>query len=229
MNRNVAVVVALLQPIVLQFGLATAAQARPSFATENGNSCRDGCHANEQVGRMSVTGEDTTLDLGTQLDGNMRGPLKTFVTMPGEIVTLQVEVLDGSPVFAVQLKRLETGGQLNDLGNFLVWTEANDGLNPWTLQEVTNPPYFTKDDGSNGGLDPSEAGIFSFDLEVDVSTPPDVYDLEFAVAGGAMNWYQDEHFYLEVPEPDPALLWAAAVALMPVLLVIRRLAGPRPH
>ena len=228
MNRQTGVVLlALLQPIALQLGLATAVQARPSFATGNDNSCTDGCHANVQVGRMTVTGEDTTLDLGTQLDGSMHGPLKTFASMAGQTVTLQVEVLDGSPVFAVQLKGLETSGQLNDLANALVWTEANDGLNPWTRQEATNPPYFTKDNGSNGGLNSSEAGIFTFDLEIDASTPPDVYDLQFAVAGGSMDWYQEERFYVEVPEPDRALLWATAVALMPVLCLVRRLASPR--
>ena len=72
-----------------------AAFGRPSF----GGSCAN-CHSNAQEGLMQVNNEDTTLDLGTQLDGNMRGPLKTFEASPGETVSLSMEVLNGSPDYA---------------------------------------------------------------------------------------------------------------------------------
>jgi hypothetical protein len=187
----------------LSLGLAGSAQAKPAWATSNGNSCRDGCHENVLSGRMEVTGQDTMLDLGTQLDGKVRGSLKTFIVEAGNTVTLMVDVLNGTEKFAVQLKRLEKSGQEVSLDNFLVWLENNTPENPWTRQEVTNPPYFTKDDGANGGLPAGEAGVFTFDLFVASGTPPDVYDLEFAVAGRSSGdgWYQDEHFYLEVLGP----------------------------
>ena len=190
--------------VALSLGLAGSAQARPGWATTNGNSCRDGCHENVMSGRMSVTGEDAILDLGTQLNGKTRGPLKTFVVQAGSSVTMAVEVLDGTEKFAVQLKRLEKPGQEISLENFLVWLENNVPENSWTHQEVENPPYFTKDNGENGGIPADGAGVFTFDLFVASGTPPDVYDLEFATAGKSSadgRWYQDEHFYVEVLGP----------------------------
>ena len=153
---------------------------------------------------MEVTDEDSTDDLGTQLDGKTRGPLKTFVVDPGAsgaVVTLSMQVVDGSDEYAAQLKRLETGGQVNDQANLLSWSEANDGGNTWTRHENNDPgPYFTKDNGSNGGINWGGSPItYSFDLFVDPATPADFYDLEFALGGKeGGRWYQDEHFYLQV-------------------------------
>lgn len=203
--------------VAIALASAPSSHANPSFATGNANSCREGCHVDVQTDRMAVVDFDTTLDLGTQLDGRMRGPLPTFQTLAGQTVTLSLEVLNGSDVFAVQFKRLEFSGQRDSTDHFLVWEDANTLANAWTRQEVTNPPYFTKDNGTNGGLDGSEAGVFTFDLFVDETTPPDVYDLEFAVAGVfATEWYQDRHFYVEVvPEPEtvPGIA-AAGLALL---------------
>lgn len=191
--------------VVFIVPLAGPASARPSFAQTNGNSCRSACHGNEMHGRMEVVDADTLLDLGVQLDGKVRGPLKTFIAEVGSTVTLSVEVLDGFEVFAAELKRLEKPGQAIDVNNFLIWMEDNLPGNPWTDQDAAaNPVYFTKDNGSNGGLPASAAGVFTFDLFVDPSTPVDVYDLEFAAAGRSFSvpaedlWYQDEHFYIQV-------------------------------
>jgi hypothetical protein len=217
------------------FGLMPAgiASAKPSFAINNDNSCSV-CHTRIVSGRMDVIGADEMVDLGTQLDGSERGPLSTFWVVPGESVTLSMEVLDGSSSgcsacskFAVQLKRLEKSGQEIDLSNFLIWAEDNLPGNPWTRQEVTNPPYFTKDDGNDGGLPSQDAGPFSFDLFVDAATPPDFYDLEFAVAGkGGGLWYEDQHFYVQVvPEPSATLLGIVAVS---AIAAVRRIGGRPP-
>jgi hypothetical protein len=159
---------------------------------------------------MQVVGEDGLLDIGTQLDGRVRGALKTFNVLPGSTAILSMEVLNGDALFAVQIKRLEKSGQLNDVANFLTWAEDNLQSNTWTRQEITNPPYFTKDNGSDGGLPADQAGVFSFGLFVDATTPADVYDLEFAVAGVTDGlFYQDQHFYLNViPEPGTFALLA---------------------
>jgi hypothetical protein len=214
------------------FVAAGGAEANPSFATNTGNDCTV-CHSNSLTGRMTVVDEDSITDLGTQLDGTMPGPLKTFEVMPGSIVPLSVRVLDGSDKFAVQLKRLETGGQLVDLSDFLVWSEANDAGNVWTLQEVSNPPYFTKDGGNNTGIVFTEPTTYVFDLMVDASTPPDYYDLEFMAAGKSSAdslWSQGEHFYVEVlPEPGAALQAAAALGIAAALARRRAgSAGPAP-
>lgn len=226
--RSILVVASLFVPFALGVGWSGVAAAKPSFAIDNGNSCKDnGCHITVETGRMQVIGTDGVLDLGTQLDGKVRGALQLFQVDPGNTVTLSMQVLDGNDVFAVQFKRLEKPGQLNDLTNFMTWMEDNLPSNPWTLQENTNPPYFTKDNGNDGGLAGSAAGPFSFDLFVDAATPPDVYDLEFAVAGttggGEVKYYQDEHFYLQVPEPAVGASAMAMLAALGVVFGSRRL------
>ena len=207
-QRSLRVLASLFFGFVVGLGWAGGAAAKLSFAIGNGNSCKDnGCHVNVETGRIQVIGTAGVLDIGTHLDGTVRGGLQLFQIEPGNTVTMSVEVLNGAPVFALQLKRLETSGQLNDLANFMTWLEDNLAGNTWTRQEVSNPPYFTKDNGNDGGIPASEAGVFSFDLFVDAATPPDVYDLEFAIAGKLGSeelYYQDEHFYLEVV-PEPAV------------------------
>jgi hypothetical protein len=225
-QRSVIALTSLLVAVAAFVGLgwAGAASAKPSFAINNGNSCKDnGCHVNVETGRIQVVGEDGVLDLGTQLDGKVRGQLDVFRVIAGDSVTLSVEVLNGDPVFALQFKRLEKSGQLNDLANFMTWMEENLPSNVWTLQEATNPPYFTKDNGNDGGLPASAAGVYSFDLAIDAATPPDVYDLEFAIAGKLASedlFYQDQHFYLEVV-PEPAV-GAAALTMLAALGVVVR-------
>ncbi len=154
--------------------------------------------------RMEVTQVGALKDLGTQLNGKVRGPLKIFRVFPGDTVSLQVDVKNGANDYAIQLKRLETEGQQDSQDNFLVWSEANAAGNTWDMWGASNPPYFTK-----GVLSDTEPTTLTFDILIDAATPPDVYDLEFAMPGhvaGAPDtlFYQDEHFYLEVL-PEVAL------------------------
>jgi len=185
----------------IALGLTGIAQGRPSYATDRNNMC-SACHTREVEGRMEVTGQDVLMDLGTQLDGNVRGPLKAFKTAPGRVVTVFVNVLDGNDRFAVQLKDFEQGGRLNDSANMLIWAEANAPDNVWTRHEMGNPPYFTKDNGNDGGLSGAiTPATYSFDLMVKPGTPFDVYELVFAVPGRRASLgrvYQEERFYLEV-------------------------------
>lgn len=201
-------VLTILMLVAFGVMLTSTAQGKPPYATSFDNSC-ESCHTKDLVpGKMQVSDTGTLTDLGTQLNGKIRGPLKTFGVQAGNIVTLSVDVLDGNDKFAVQLKRLETGGQANDETNVLIWSEANGADNVWTRQEINNPPYFTKDNGNDGGISGSVTpATYTFDLLVDAATPPDFYDLEFAAAGpiaGLGKWYQDEHFYLEVVSPPNA-------------------------
>lgn len=151
------------------------------------------------TGKMSVTDLGMKVDLGTQLDGETRGSLQTVNAAAGSTVSFQVDVLDGMDAHAVQIKGLETAGQLRDAANHITWSEAHDaGL--WFRQELTvgdytNPPYFSTD--VLGGEDPK---THTFDLAIDASTPADLYNLTFAFAGqdGDGLFYQEEHLYLQV-------------------------------
>lgn len=199
-KMKVRIVLVTLICAGLSIVLVQEVRGKPSWATTEGNGCMwSGCHSSAQAGRMEVTNGATTVDLGTQLNGSTRGPLKTYLVEPGDVVTLSAHVTNGTSKYATQLKDLEKGGQLVNQNNHLIWNAANDPGNVWTRQEVSNPPYFTKDAGDDKGI--SWAGTpvtYTFDLQIDVSTPPDVYDLVLATAGQSDDWYQEEHFYLEV-------------------------------
>jgi hypothetical protein len=169
---------------------------------------------------MEVTDADGLLNIDVFTLGTPRGTLKVFDVLPGHTVTLSMNVLDGAEVYAAELKRLETGGVLNDLNNHLQWSEANDAANVWVQRGTVSVPYFTKDNGDDGGIAwIGQTALYTFDLLVGSNTPLDIYDLEFAVgisSGGDPTRYGDEHFYLNVvPEPSTfaLLLSLAAIGL----------------
>ena len=178
-----------------------------------GERCAD-CHGTDVGGtnpnKMEVTGFDTLLDLGTQLDGKTRGLLKTFTAAPGDTVTLQMTVTDNSEKYGIELKRLYKSGQEVSVLNFLTDPMyGTDSVPPWTnygADPVNGPQWFAQ-----GVIDADVGSVYDFDLILDPNTPFDVYDLEFAIAGGPAyqsgSWYQDEHFYLQViPEPSTIAL-----------------------
>jgi hypothetical protein len=192
-----------------------AAFALPNF----GESC-SACHGVNVGGmnpnKMEVTGFDTTLDLGVQLDGNVRGLLSTFTALPGDTITLQMTVTDNAQTYGVQLKRLYKSGQEVSLLNFLTNPMyGTDSVPPWSNEgadPVNGPQWFTQ-----GPIDGGVGSVYNFDLVLDPNTPFDVYDLEFAIAGGGAytpsSWYQDEHFYLQVI-PEPGTLALAGLGMI---------------
>lgn len=217
---------------VLSFLSTQKAQAFPPDAKSHvaANSCRV-CHGTQGGGRNPVLGlMDVTgvrvVNLGTQLSGSVRGPVATFDAVPGNTVTISVDVvslanLTANPIYALQLKRLEFTGQQNSLTNVFGWSDANPPGSGWVQHNGTNAsgvirPYFTKD------LASGETGNFTFDLGISTNTPVDFYDLEFAIAGvdgppGARTlFYSDEHFYVAVVSPtlftDTAVTWSAALS-----------------
>lgn len=157
------------------------------------------------TGKMKVTDLGMKIDLGTQLDGEVRGALQTIQAAAGSTVSLQLDVEDGVDSHAIQLKGFETGGQFSQTGHHLVWADANEPAAGWwryPLKDLDNPdapdltpPYFATDP-----LMDEDPRTHSFELAVDPTTPPDIYNLTFAVAGldGSGLYFQEEHFYLQV-------------------------------
>ncbi len=189
--------------LLLSSLLTSVVLGSPSRAISRNNNCA-ACHASTVTGAMEVTGEDSLTNLGTQLDGGVRGPLKTLKVASGQIVTLVLRVLDGIDRFAVQIRDFEKPARRSNPSHRLVWSPANSTDNIWTRHEVNNPPYFTKDAGADNGLPGSIGPVtYTFDLLVESGTPLDVYGLVFAVGGlrGNARVYQEERFYLEVLSP----------------------------
>lgn len=211
-------------------------QAFPSSAISTANSCSvshgpDPGQGRKVSGLISVSGFSRQVNLGTQLDGKVRGSLKTFDSVAGTTVQLSVDVvslagLNNPSSYALQLKRLEKSGQQMSLTNFLGWSDANAAGSGWVKQGTTNP-YYTKQ------LTAGTTGTFTFQLGLGNETPVDVYDLEYAIAGNDDNglFYADEHFYLAVIAPqlliDSAVTWSAALSAAGyVLEVAASPAGP---
>jgi len=173
---------------------AKSAQALPSYGETRSNNCNvSGCHV-ASTGNMSIN--------STYIVNLSSGSLKTFAIDAGKKVTLSMNVLNGADSFAVQLKNMETGGVEFSPLNKLVWSAVNPG-NIWVKHPVgaSTTPYYTKELATNKGIvwtTVTHPVTYTFDMQVDINTPPDTYKLTFAVAGQTGDWYQEENFYLEV-------------------------------
>jgi len=187
-----------LLALLLSTSMVPLVSGLPSYAVDEGNNCAV-CHSTARTDRMQVTPQDLQIDLGTQLDGQVRGPLSSFSAEPGGSVTFSVDILNGSGAWAVQLKQLEKGGQEVSLDNKLVWTFLKAGT--WTSYGTT-APYLASNVKSSTG-----ATTMELTLILDPATPPDTYELVFTMAGKSSGLYhQDAHFYLEVASATP--FWA---------------------
>lgn len=199
-------------------GLERMACAFPDF----GGSCKN-CHGaaaggSDRANALTVLGEGLR-DLDAQRnDGNARGAIPFFTAQPGDTIGLTMNVLDGSDLYAVQLKRLEKAGILSPVAN----TNFLTGYTPdgaWVPQ-AGPPVYYTSSSGAtvwpvNG---PSGPDPYIFALTIAMNTPLDTYDLEYAVAGrldgtSRRKFYGDQHFYLAViPEPGTFALLILGLA-----------------
>jgi len=161
---------------------------------------------------LDVNGQ-SLLDIdGQRNDGESRGPLETFTAQPGDTVLLAMDVLDGSDKFAVQLKRFEEDGVLGPAGDTLAGYIPDAA---WVPQGSLPSTYYT--DTNNGT--PWTGGPVSrvYALTLAESTPLNVYDLGFAVAGkgDAGKFYEDQHIYLKVvPEPTTLALTGLAMVFV---------------
>jgi hypothetical protein len=185
-----------------------------AFPTSGANCAS--CHS-PVTGRMSLSGETTTTDLGA-------GLFKTYNVAPGNTVTITENVLNGSVDYAASVRNFEQGGQQNP-GNFLVYTTPNLALNGWNglVDPGSGATYYSTSVISDGST-PS----FNFDISVNPATPLDYYELIFTMAGSNFlpggRFAQEEHVYLNVvPEPQA---YALATGLCLVgFAAYRRLGG----
>jgi hypothetical protein len=177
----------------LSVALVLAIPAAVNAAPPWGANCLS-CHSAWQENALNIFGEDTIEDPDeTGTGAPDRGPLPVFQVIPGEIRALQVEVmgLAAEDSYAVELRRLRSPGVVN-AGRMVytgdcTWPEWGD-----------NASYFTDPFlGYKWGSGPT---LFVFDLDVDITTPYDYYDLVFAVAGRRADgtlFCGEEHFYCQ--------------------------------
>ena len=190
----------------LLVALGNVAQAKPGW----GVSCK-GCHGTageaNRPGALEVIGEGL-LDLGdgNRNDGKNRGAIQYFTVEPGGSINLDMNVVDGSDVYSVELKRLDVAAVLGPASTDYLTGYTPDG--GWF--ELGAEPYYAATGGFSPGITWTSGPVgFTYTLSVDALTPLNTYDLEYAVAGlGAPSkFYEDQHFYLQViPEPGTLLL-----------------------
>ncbi len=204
--------------------VAGSAQAKPEF---NNSSCNN-CHAEFDGNEIDVSGTDPPglLDPPAWDDGftgsGGHGPLQAFTVAPGGTVSLTGETLGNAELLsaALNLKRFQKWGDMGSALQSYV-DLANSGAG-WTVRHdalLGDALYFTQRIGTS-------RGPFSFDLTILPTTPPGLYDLEFAAAGGIPSgdppppfgqpvWHSDEHFYLQVvPEPGALAMLAGCLAAL---------------
>jgi hypothetical protein len=172
---------------LLVASLAEVAQAKPRYGVSCGVS---GCHGSARDG-MVIVDYDALTNLGDE-------DLKTFTVEAGKSVSLSINVIDGHDKYAAVLKDLEKAGVLKGNSNGLVFTPDSE----WVDYSAMSPPYYASTSSKHewaGG-----ARQFTFDLQVDGSTPTDFYALRFELAGkGGGKWSQEEEFYLHVLPAEP--------------------------
>lgn len=179
---------------------SSVAVAYPRFGRDC-RICHDGGEPSE--GGLEVVNFEGMVDPDESTTGATdRGLAKFFQVQPGGSVDLDVMVDLGTltdHLYAVELKRMEVPDVQG--GGTLVYSPDPD----WQFHigdAITDPnrPYYTIP--AEDGIPFTEPRLFTFTIEVDPSTDPGFYDLEFAVAGQPNDFYTDEHFYLHVvPEP----------------------------
>jgi len=210
-----ALFTASMMASVLLLSLGNMAQAKPGW----GVSCK-GCHGTageaNRPGALEVLGEGL-LDLGdgNRNDGKNRGEIPFFTVEPGGSIDLTMNVLDGSDVYSVELKRLDIAAVLGLADTDYLTGFAPDG--DWF--ELGVEPYYATTGGNADGIDWTSGPVgFTYTLGIDALTPENVYDLEFAVAGlGAPSkFYDDQHFYLVVANaiPEPGTIALAGLGII---------------
>ena len=232
MKVHFSTCLAVLLACGLLFAMSGMAQAFPSFAATvppaaTQNSCKDSCHNEDlRTDAMQVIGADGTLDLtaADRNDGKDRGPLELYVAKPGDTVLLSMEVLDGADEYAVQLKRFDKDGILaGTSGDSLAGYTPDGG---WVAQGTLPLTYYTNTAGGTSWTG-GPVGL-TFSLQLAATTPRNVYDLEFALAGhdATAKFYQDEHFYLQVvPEPASFVLVGLGLSLLGLVVCRRKAAA----
>lgn len=180
--------------------LMTAISSSTALAFPNRGANCTSCHDSIRTDRMQVTPQALQIDLGTQLDGSVNGPLNTFTVDPGNTVLLSMDILNGSGKWSAVLKQFEKGGQELSQSNILAWSQSGNA--GWTSYSGGTPYLATTEREDTGSQS------LTFSLTVDANTPPDTYELVFAIAGKSSGMYaQEEAFYLEVAGAAPTT-WA---------------------
>jgi len=191
------------RPLSLAVVLMLASAARTASAAPAWGANCASCHGVSQPETLYVFGEDAETDPDeSQTGAPDRGLLRTFWVSPGGTTPLLVGVEGLAPddTYAVELKRFRfsgvvSGGTLDQTGDcgWAQWVNPGDHYTHTTIAHRW---------GTGSGPE-----TFSFDINVQSSTPEDCFDLVLAVAGkraadGAL-FYDEEHFYLQVAQFQP--------------------------
>ncbi len=215
---KIRLLVSSMMALSLLISLGSVVQARPGYGG-NADSCK-GCHGTagnaNRPDALEVTGEGL-LDLGNgnRNDGKNRGEIPFFTVEPGGSIDLTMNVLDGTDVYAVQIKRFGKAAVLGPAGTDFLTGYVDDSASTWYGLEPSTgaaDTFFTSIPAFGIGTAWAGGPVGNtFTLTIDPATPENTYDLEYAVAGRTnsfVNFYGDKHFYVVVASavPEPSTL-----------------------
>jgi len=184
---------------------ATPAMAYPDFGRGVDGNCYF-CHSTIVSDRMELLDFAGVVDPLERQGVPDQGSLKFYSAPAGGHVGMTINAIDGTENYAFQI----IGFDDPDVTNGGTLTYEDDPT--WLAYRGSFRTYFIRADGGFDGYDwgTNDPTQVTYDINVDPSTPPGFYLLEFAFVGRDVQrdgWYHSELFYLEVTEGSsgPAL------------------------
>ena len=163
--------------IALATGVVVCLSLLPASAHVNsGVNCAN-CHGTARQA-MALTGFQSAV-----------GPTMVYRASPGQKLPIGINVHNGGSEYGLALTSLEVTGTFSSshkltLSPDTAWTKRNG--------------YFSL--GPKSG-----AKVWTLQLNIPSTTPPDTYILTLRAAGtGGGRWHEDESFHVEVSRPVPA-------------------------
>lgn len=183
---------------MLLTALASPAMAYPDFGRNVDGNCFF-CHTTIVNNRMELLSFEGLVDPVERQGVPDEGELKYYTVEAGGTVGMTINAIDGTENYAFQILGFDEPDVTE--GGTLVYADDPD----WLAYRGNFQTYFIRADGGFDGYDwgTNDPTTVTYDIEVDASTPPGYYLLQFAFVGRDVQrdgWYQSELFYLEVTE-----------------------------
>lgn len=162
--------------LALATGIFLCLALQPASAHVNSGVLCANCHGSARQAMALTAFQSTT------------GSIPVYTTTPGQKVSIGINVNNGGSEYGIALVGLEVAGKSNSSHKLPLAPDA-----AWTKRNG----YFSL--GPKSG-----ARVWTLQVNVPATTPPDTYIVTLRAAGtGGGRWHEDESFQIEVSRPVP--------------------------